>query len=558
MHARGANKRSLSKLIGVRDGERPSAMKQAEDNKLLSFYRMARLIRRVEEFFWMNMQRRRCAARCISVSDRKARRPRCGRCSNLMIISFRTIARTATTLRRARPLTEMVAEFYGKASGANGAPRAQWSLRTMTADFSAVPLWAARSDRDGNGLGPALKYRSEGAIAIAAIGDGALDEGASYHEALNLAALYEIPLLTIVCENKLYAAHTPEAKRTRSRSLIGRVEPFGIPTRRLDGCDIVRLNAELGAVISEIDHEAPVHVLWKSKPTGIAAMSARRMTTGSEYRSQAEIAAWRRRDPVQALRDQVKNLGTSDEVISKVDDGMTETFCAVRSGGLARIPGRDPVLASAALNDVLTGTLELANYSGPRWRARAERIRNRRPDLWAELGQSVILAAAHPVGVRVAVPVVSGPHERQHVGREDHPRRGHAQTARNPCDKCSALIASVTTSGPGTRPGVHAPAVDADLARNAPKAGMVHGAVHPLRRRPVRRHPPQNPGQPPGHRTALPGGARPGTASTAARSQKSPGCIGRQRDVADPNQPGTPGMIRDDVVTAIIAGMGAV
>jgi hypothetical protein len=155
---------------------------------------------------------------------------------------------------------------------------------------------------------------------------------------------------------------------------------------------------------------------------------------------------------------------------------LSETFWSDQEDS-ARIPGRDPALAASAFNEVMAGTLELANYPGPRWRAHAEQIRNRRPDLWAEFGQSVILAAARKVSIgtcRWCLALMNASMWDEKITPDAATRK----LLSNPCDKCSALIASVTTtSGPGTRPGATTPAVDADLARNTPKAGMLHATA---------------------------------------------------------------------------------
>ncbi len=62
----------------------------------------------------------------------------------------------------------------------------------------------------------------------------------------------------------------------------------------------------------------------------------------------------------------------------------------------ANTPGRHTALAASARDAAWAGLLEITNYNGPKWRARAEQVHMRRPDVWNELTGSVILAAARP------------------------------------------------------------------------------------------------------------------------------------------------------------------
>ena len=152
-------------------------------------------------------------------------------------------------LAKGAPLKEMIAEFHGKATGCNGGFAGSMELahegaRIYSGAIVGGPIAIAM------GIAFALKYRGEPGIVVAVVGDGSLDEGVSY-EAFNMAALHGVPLLTI-CENNLYAAHTPAPLRTMSRSLTDRVKPFGMRVERFDGMDIVQLHGQLGAVIEEM------------------------------------------------------------------------------------------------------------------------------------------------------------------------------------------------------------------------------------------------------------------------------------------------------------------
>ena len=96
----------------------------------------------------------------------------------------------------------------------------------------------------------AQRYRPGSALTVAVFGDGAMDEGVTY-EALNLAALRELPIL-FLCENNRYAAHTPAPMRAASHDIVARAAPFGVPGRRARDKDPLALAAIMKEMIAGI------------------------------------------------------------------------------------------------------------------------------------------------------------------------------------------------------------------------------------------------------------------------------------------------------------------
>ena len=278
----------------------------------LSLYRMAWLIRRTQEILieeYVAKQEMRCPMHfCIGQEGAPTALAPLLQADDYIVSHYRS---HGYYLAKGAPLKEMIAEFHGKATGSNGGFAGSMELaheeaRIYSGAIVGGPVGIAM------GAAFALKYRGALGIVIAVVGDGSLDEGVSY-EALNLAALHDVPLLTI-CENNLYAAHTPEPLRTMSRSLIDRVKPFGMRTERFDGMDIVKLHLQLRAVVDEMrsgggprfveidtyrfcGHVGPENDDWLA------------------YRPAEEIATWRQRDPLPALRGEVQRLGTSDATL---------------------------------------------------------------------------------------------------------------------------------------------------------------------------------------------------------------------------------------------------
>jgi TPP-dependent pyruvate/acetoin dehydrogenase alpha subunit len=296
-------------------------MQPASTQTLLSLYRMARLIRRVEEILKDEYahQQMRCPMHfCIGQEAAPAAISPLLQAEDYVVSHYRS---HGYYLAKGAPLSAMIAEFYGKASGANGGTAGSMELahedsRFFSGAIVGGPLAIAM------GIAFALKYRSEAAIAVAVIGDGSLDEGISY-EALNLAALHRVPLL-VVCENNLYAAHTPAEKRTLSRSLIERVKPFCVPAVQLDGTDIIKLHSKLRALIGEM----------RSSPDGPRFVEIETYRycghVGPEddnwlgYRSENEIAAWRQRDPIVKARADARDGGVAEQVLLDLEETIEQ------------------------------------------------------------------------------------------------------------------------------------------------------------------------------------------------------------------------------------------
>ena len=145
-------------------------------------------------------------------------------------------------------------------------------------------------------VGLALSDRLAGRARVTAcfFGDGAVDEG-EFHESLNLAALWKLPVL-FVCENNGYAMGTALA-RHRGQTDLGRTaEGEGVPARAVDGMDWSALATAAGAAAAAVRRDGPLFLEARTY-----RYRAHSMSDPDLYRDKAEIEAWKRRDPIEAL-----------------------------------------------------------------------------------------------------------------------------------------------------------------------------------------------------------------------------------------------------------------
>jgi pyruvate dehydrogenase E1 component alpha subunit len=79
----------------------------------------------------------------------------------------------------------------------------------------------------------ATKYVGEDRVTLCFFGDGAINQGA-FHEALNLAALYKLPII-FICENNLFAMGTSVKRSTSLKQIVDRAEGYDMPGEIVDG-----------------------------------------------------------------------------------------------------------------------------------------------------------------------------------------------------------------------------------------------------------------------------------------------------------------------------------
>jgi len=152
-----------------------------------------------------------------------------------------------------------------------------------------------------------------GRVALTIFGDGAINQGA-FHEALNLAQLWHLPLI-LLCENNLYAEMTPLAQSNPLKQVADRAKGYNMRSMTVDGNDV--------CAVYDAVSKAAKYAREGKGPTFIEAHTYRllgHMVGDSEsYRTKDEVAEWRQRDPIKRLRE---HLATNEQVGAADLDGI--------------------------------------------------------------------------------------------------------------------------------------------------------------------------------------------------------------------------------------------
>jgi len=164
------------------------------------------------------------------------------------------------------------------------------------------------------GMAFATKYRNEDRVTLCFFGDGAINQGA-FHEALNLAALYKLPVL-FICENNLFAMGTSVKRSTSLKQIVDRAEGYDIPAEIVDGMNFREVRDKLAEIVGSIRKEP--HAAFVEART--YRYRGHSMSDPASYRTKDELEKYRLDDPIIRLRAQLTREGKlTNEQFDKID-----------------------------------------------------------------------------------------------------------------------------------------------------------------------------------------------------------------------------------------------
>ncbi|MBP0630804.1 MULTISPECIES: pyruvate dehydrogenase (acetyl-transferring) E1 component subunit alpha [unclassified Cupriavidus] len=215
-------------------------------------------------------------------------------------------------LVRGMDMGVLMAEMYGKQEGcARGRGGSMHLFSRATRLFGGNAIVGAGLPL---AVGLALAEQMQGSQRVTAcfFGDGAVAEGA-FHESMNLAALWKLPLL-FCCENNLYAMGTALERHESQTDLCAKAASYKMPAFGADGMDVVAVcEAARNAVASIRGGSGPVFLELRTY-----RFRAHSMYDPDLYRQAAEVEAWKARGPIHTFTARLKAEGklSEDEFLS--------------------------------------------------------------------------------------------------------------------------------------------------------------------------------------------------------------------------------------------------
>jgi len=208
----------------------------------------------------------------------------------------------------------IMAELFGKRDGISGGKGGSMHLFSKDRRFLGGTAIVGGGLPIALGVGFAINYREENAICLCFFGDGAINEG-SFHESLNLASLWNLPIL-FICENNQYGMGTAVERASAVPNLFRRAQCYGMEVETVDGMDILS--------VVELAERCVRSVRTERRPIFVEAITYRyrghSIADPGQYRTREEIEEWRRRDPIALFANVLISEGTlSRDDIAKIN-----------------------------------------------------------------------------------------------------------------------------------------------------------------------------------------------------------------------------------------------
>ncbi|MDO8931108.1 MAG: pyruvate dehydrogenase (acetyl-transferring) E1 component subunit alpha [Rhodocyclaceae bacterium] len=226
-------------------------------------------------------------------------------------------------LVRGMGMGAIMAEMYGKREGC-----ARGRGGSMHLFDAASRLFGGNAIVGGGlplavGLGLAAKMQGEDRLTACFFGDGAVAEGA-FHESLNLAALWKLPVL-FCCENNLFGMGTAIERSESQTDLCVKAASYDMPALRVDGMDIVAVH-EMTQQAVAMARQGPVFVEYQTY-----RFRAHSMFDAELYRQKDEVEAWKARGPIHTFTARLKAEGklTEEEFLALDAAANAEVDAAV-------------------------------------------------------------------------------------------------------------------------------------------------------------------------------------------------------------------------------------
>ncbi|MFJ8046573.1 thiamine pyrophosphate-dependent dehydrogenase E1 component subunit alpha [Streptomyces luteogriseus] len=218
-------------------------------------------------------------------------------------------------LARGATPEECLAELMSRSTGLCGAKGG--SMHLTKAATGMLGSYAIVGSHLPMAVGAAWSARLRGTeqLAVAFFGDGATNIGA-FHESLNLAAVWRLPVL-FVCENNLYMEYTPIADVTAvPHPAADRAPAHGIPGEVVDGNDVVAVEEAVGRLARRARAGDGPAVLEAETYRHFGHSRA----DPAAYRPAEEVERWLKHDPLDLARGHLAELGVGEETVAEADE----------------------------------------------------------------------------------------------------------------------------------------------------------------------------------------------------------------------------------------------
>ncbi|HEY8175098.1 MAG TPA: pyruvate dehydrogenase (acetyl-transferring) E1 component subunit alpha [Gemmatimonadaceae bacterium] len=211
----------------------------------------------------------------------------------------------------------VMAELFGKVDGCSRGKGGSMHLFDRNVNFlgghgivgAHVPL--------ATGVGFAIKYRGGDQVCICFMGESVVNTGA-FHEALNMAGLWKLPVVYII-ENNRYGMGTALERASAVHDIYERGAAYNMPRTQCDGQDVFAVRKTVQEAVDRARKES-VPTLLEARTYRFMGHSMSDAVSGT-YRTKQELEEWQQRDPIVLLRMHMEKKGElTEDALHKLDD----------------------------------------------------------------------------------------------------------------------------------------------------------------------------------------------------------------------------------------------
>lgn len=235
----------------------------------------------------------------------------------------------------------LIAELYGRETGCSHGRGGSMHIFMPEVGMMGTSGIVGPCILQATGAGYSFKLRKTGGVGVAFFGDGASNNGA-FHEGLNLASIYKLPVL-FICENNLYATEVPFAYAAGNPNVGMRGESYGMPGLTIDGNDVLAVYAAAGEAVARARNGGgPTLIECRTYRTRAHSEGMR----DAGYRTVEEINEWKARDPIKRFRERLIGEGVAAEGDLDAIDQEIQTTVEEAATFAESSPWPDPATAT--------------------------------------------------------------------------------------------------------------------------------------------------------------------------------------------------------------------
>jgi len=193
----------------------------------------------------------------------------------------------------------IMAELYGKETGCSKGKGGSMHLFDAQAHMYGGNGIVGGQIPVAAGVAFAQRYKKEKNITVVLFGDGAIHQGA-FHESMNLAKIWKLPLL-LICENNQYGMGTAMERVSAVKDLSVKGVAYDIPSKQINGMDVIEVYEEIKKAKEQIlKEETPVFYEIKTY-----RYKGHSMSDPAKYRTKEEMEKFQKQDPIQSLKERM-------------------------------------------------------------------------------------------------------------------------------------------------------------------------------------------------------------------------------------------------------------